>query len=135
MLIIPHFKVTPKYMKDRPNFVYIHDESLYENYFKRGWVNIENRHGFLTHVNSTVAQNGKRKFELFKLGYYMDLVYPIEEKLLVNLIEKNQEKIFIVDRLGAETGINYQGFVFDQAIKPRLPKALEKFDNVELLWE
>lgn len=143
MQIVPYEKVDSDYLSNHPEYIYVHNENLCSSHLNpkngrivEGWGfndKLEaNRYGFITYISRYKKRTGNY-FDEFTFNDYKDLVYPVEERLLIDFIEHNKDKFFLIDPLGyGEIG---RYLIFDYIIKPRLYEALKPYDNGMLLWD
>ena len=139
MQIVPYEKIDGYYLSNHPEFIYVHDENLKGDHLLSGdskgkddWKynsrTEANRYGFITYVSRKY-----KKFYEFSYMDYIELVYPVEEILLIDFIKNHKDKFFLIDPLGYGELNRY--LVFDDVIKPNLYEALKPFDNGMLLWD
>ena len=129
MQIIQEFKVTKKYLDDRPNSIFIYGENI----LKKGCGGAARlryhtqSYGFITkkYPNHNMAE-----------AYYMPsnyrVVFEKEVSALINMIKKNPDKEFLISKLGAGLANAYK--IFEHIIEPDLPIKLKEFSNVKFLW-
>lgn len=135
MQIVPYEKVEADYLRNHPEVCYVHNENCHSDHllgkYDIEFGKIPGKYGFITYPAKNANVRATHDF-VFGVGEYMDIIYPMEEELLVNFIKKHPEKYFVVDPLGYGKRFYYP--LFDVVIKDRLYKALLQFDNGMLLW-
>lgn len=144
MNIVPYEPIDGHYLSEQKECIYVHDENMYASHLHfternkdaEGWVKNaregSNRYGFITYVKKNVRGVDFPSYKAFKFGEYYDLVYPVEEILLIDFINKNKDKFFLIDPLGY--CLSDKGLTFNYVIKRRLFEVLKPYSNGMLLW-
>ena len=60
------------------------------------------------------------------------VVFEREVSALIDIIKKNQDKEFLISKLGAGLANAYK--IFEHIIEPDLPIKLKEFSNIKFLW-
>lgn len=128
-----YFRVDTRYLIDHPNCIYVYDGS-YGRKLPTGISRfvLKQVYPFITHIlpKSSFCTNGL----FFTPEAYIDLIYPIEEALLVKKINENPDKTFLIDPLGFF--VNRSAWdVYSTVIQKYLYTKLKNYKNVVLLWK
>ena len=127
MEIRNEFKVTAKYLRENPNYIFVFgDNRGREGYAGAAALRDEpNTYGFITVKNLYSAEPSYTP-----ANYISD--YLTEITILRHKIINNPDKIFLISKVGA--GIANKYGIWEEVIEPTLPIFLMDLENVVLLW-
>jgi hypothetical protein len=128
MQIEKEIKITKEFLDSHPNVIFVFGDNL--NRMGIGGAAMLRNHnqsyGFIT---KKVPTNELSSF--YKPKEYQE-VFHQEVNKLKEFIKDNPKKLFLISKIGA--GLADKFFIFETIIRKQLPKELEYFKNVVLLW-
>lgn len=129
MKVIKEFQITKDFLSANPDTVFVFGDNLYR--VGNGGAALLRDHkqsyGFITKQSPFSNDNS-----FYTISEYKK-IFAIEVWKLRELIKLNPDKIFLITKLGA--GIANKFKIWENIIKPSLPRHLSEFKNVYLLWE
>ena len=119
--------ITDEFIETHPECVFVYNDNLIRR--KLGGNPILKRRGNVVgFVGKKYAHNLINSF--FTKEEYLP-VFECEKKMLLNLIEKNQDRLFLISRIGG--GICDVENIYDEIVHPWLEEVKNKYKNVILL--
>jgi len=120
--------ITRKYLRENPDKVFVFGDNLLRKGKKGGAVlrDEPNTYGFVT---KKAPNNLDSSF--YRPSEYKE-VFRHELNDLINVIEANPDKTFLISKIGSGLANKYN--IFEKVIKPGLAK-LKKYPNVEFLFK
>lgn len=129
MRIIRGYRVTREYLTTHNYTVFVFGDNLLRVGTAGGakFRDLPNTHGFITKKRPSMEP------EAFYTPDEYQSVFDEEANRLVEYVRNLPNTQFLVTRLGA--GFANKFGIFETIIRPQLPKLLEPYDNVYLLWD
>ena len=120
--------ITEKYLRKHQNEIFVFGENLeQEGYLgSAGLRNLPNTYGFITKKYPDSRYKSYYKIDEYKT------VYKEEIKKLKEFIKKNQDKLFLISKIGS--GLANRHKIFEEIIEPNIKKDLSEFRNIKFLW-
>jgi len=121
-------KVTKEFLKDHPECIFVFGDNLIR-YGKKGAAELRdepNTYGFITKKAPSFKDSAYYRSEEYKP------LFEKEWQKLIDLIESNPDKIFLISKLGSGLANKYN--IYDKIIRPRISE-LSKYENVQLLFQ
>lgn len=117
-----------EYLREHPDHIFVFGDNEYRTGYGGAAKlrDFPNTYGFLT----------KRRPSHEHTDYYTPeeywAIYYVEIEKLCSEIENNQDKTYLISKVGA--GLANQYGIFEQIIEPNIKNNLSKYDNVRFLW-
>ena len=120
--------ITKEYLRQNPDHIFVFGDNLIRK--GKGGAAIlrdePNVYGFITKKFPSVL-----KTDYYQVEEYIP-VFHIEMNKLIQEIEGNPNKTYLISKLGAGLANKYQ--IWENVIEPNLKKMLEKYENVKFLF-
>lgn len=120
--------ITAEYLRKNKNEIFVFGDNLLRK-GKKGAAALRdepNTYGFITKKE---PNNNKESF--YKPKEYEN-VYKNEISELIHYINLNDDKTFLISKLGS--GLANKNKIFEQVIEPNIKNDLKGFKNVKFLW-
>ena len=120
--------ITKDYLKSHQNEIFVFgDNTLHQG--KGGAAALRNESNVYGFITKRYPNNDDKSF--YKPVVYAE-IYAIEIDKLKNAIESNQDKIFLISKLGAGLANRYN--IFEKVIAKFIKNDLSAYKNVKFLW-
>lgn len=130
---VEFFVVDSKYLAQHPNEILVCDGNFSYAYPRSLGRFVEKQiYSFITHILPRTSIN--RQGQFFTPEAYLNIIYPIEEALLIKTIKNNPNKTFLVNPLGYFVD-RRPWDIYSTIISYKLRRKLNRFDNVVFLWK
>jgi len=120
--------ISQHYLRENPNHIFVFGDNTVRK--GKGGAAIlrdePNTYGFIT---KKIPTHGKDAY--YKPNEYKH-VYKKEISKLIQEIENNPDKLYLISRLGA--GLANKHRIWQKVIEPNLVPNLDHLDNVKFLW-
>jgi len=128
MEIIAKIIITKDYLQENPNHIFVFGD----NTLRRGYGgaaalrDLINTYGFIT------KKYPNNKISSFYTPYKYKYIYKREINFLREHIRRNQDRMYLISKLGA--GLANKFLIFEKIINVKIKYDLKEFNNVKFLW-